>query len=156
MAGQNGYITSAFDGTLPNQEFGEAIGECDLVGYKADAGGRKVLFKALAAAGGTQVAAVAINPEAHVAGGYEAIRANTYRVALPATPPAVLSSMAPGDPVYLSDLTAGAMTKTIPVGAGKIAQRVGTAYYTSDLRRGMPVGGFANGILVDIKPLVQL
>ncbi len=156
MAGQNGYITSAFDGSIPNQELGEAIAEGDLVGYKADAGGRKVLFKALAAAGGTQVAAVGVMPESHVAGGFEAIRKNQWRIALPATPPAVLSSMAPGDPVYLSDVTAGAMTKTAPVGAGKLKQQVGIAYYTSDLRRGMPTTGYANGILIDIQPPVTL
>lgn len=156
MAGQNGYLTSAFDGSIPNVEFGEAVAEGDLVGFRDDAGGRRLAFKALAAAGGTQIKAVGICPRDVVAGGFEAIRLDLWRIAFPVTLPAALSGIQPGDPVYLSDATAGAMTKTAPVGVGKISQVVGYAYYTSNERRGMPASADANGMVVSIMPAVAL
>ncbi len=156
MPGLNGFLTSVFDGSLPNQEFGEVCGEADIVGYKADAGGRKVLFKALAASGATQVAAVAVCPRPIVAGGYEAVRLNNWRVGFPTPLPAGLTAVKPGDKIYLSDIVAGGMTKTAPVGVGKISQVIGYAYYTSDKRRGIGATEDANAMLVDIQPAVTL
>lgn len=156
MAGQNGYLTSSFDGTIPNQQFGEAVGEADLVGFKDDADGRRVVFKALAAAGATQVKAVGVCPRAVGIGGYEAIRANTWRVALPKPLPAALTGLQPGDEVYLSDTVAGGMTKTAPVGAGKIKQVVGYGYWTGNRPTGMDPTEDANGVIIDIQPAVTL
>lgn len=151
--GQNGYLTEPMDGSIPNCEFGEDVSEADLVGFKDDAGGRRVLFKALAAAGGTQVAAIGIAPKDKKAGlTFDAVRRNRWRIALPSPLPAALTGLQPGDPVYLSPTTGGAMTKTKPTTAGQLVQIVGWAYYTSDERRGMPASADANGVLVDIQP----
>lgn len=152
MAGQNGYLTSAFDGSIPNCEFGEDCAEGDLVGFKDDPGGRRLVFRALAAAGGTQVAAVGVCPRDVKAGGFEAIRLDLWRIAFPSPLPASLTGIQPGDPVYLSPTTAGLMTRTKPVTTTQLAQEVGRAYYTSNERRGMPASADANGMVVRVLP----
>src|SRR6478672_8977374 len=107
--GQNGVLTSAFDGSLPTQ-FGEDCSEGDLVGLKTDGTGKIVAFKATNVAGGTQLKAVGVCPRDIKAGGFEAIRRDGWRIALPAPLPTLLNALKPGDTVYLG--AAGAMTQT--------------------------------------------
>lgn len=152
MAGQNGYITSAFDDTIPT-EFGEAVGEGDLVGFKADGDTRRVMFKALAAAGGTQLAAIGVSPRDGVAGGQESVFRRGKRIALPFPLPAALTSVKPGAPLYVSPTVAGGITKTKPTTTGQLVQVVGYTYYDGgDMRRGQPSDADANGWYVEVQP----
>jgi hypothetical protein len=144
--GQNGVLTSAFDGSLPTQ-VGEALSEGDLVGLKTDGTGKIVAFKATNAVTG-QLAAVGVMPRDIVAGGFESIRRNGWRIALPTPLPTLLNALKPGDPVYLG--AAGAMTQTATSTEDELLQQVGIAYWTGDLRRGQPTDGLANGVLIEI------
>ena len=60
MAGQNGTLTSANDGSIPAQEVGEDMLEGDVVGFRDDANSRTVMFKAYAGVTGKQVASIAV------------------------------------------------------------------------------------------------
>lgn len=144
--GQNGVLTSAFDGSLPVQA-GEDLSEGDLVGLKTDGTGKICAFKATNVASG-QLAADGVMPRDIKTGGFESIRRNCWRIALPSPLPALLNALKPGDPVYAG--AAGAMTQTPTVTTGQLLQKVGIAYWTGDLRRGQPTDGLANGVLIEI------
>lgn len=146
--GQNGVLTSAFDGSLPTQ-FGEAVEEGDLVGLKTDGTGKIVAFLATNAADGA-LAAVGVAPRDIIAGGFESIRMDGWRFALPTPLPTDLNALKPGDPVYLG--VGGAMTQDATDTEDELLQQIGIAYWTGDLRRGQPTNGLANGVLIRIMP----
>lgn len=154
--GQNGRLTSTFDGTLHGQ-FGEDCSAGDLVGVKDDGTGRRLFYKALAAAGGTQIAAVGVCPRDVKAGDWENVRADVWRATLSSDLlTGGLANLKGLELLYLSDTVAGAATRTAPVGVGKISQRVGISYIDTADRRGVAISQPANAWLVRIEPPITL
>jgi hypothetical protein len=154
--GQNGRLTSTFDGTLHGQ-FGEDCMAGDLVGVKDNGAGKRLFYKALAAAGGTQIAAVGVCPRDVKAGDWENVRADVWRALLnSALLTGPLANLVGLEQLYLSDSVAGAATRTAPVGVGKIVQRVGISYIDTAERRGVAASEPANAWLVRIEPPVTL
>jgi hypothetical protein len=154
--GQNGNIASWVDGSIPALEMGEAVSDGDIIGIKADASSRRVGFKALAAAGGTQVAAVGVASMDMPIGYIDAVRPNKWRLALPYPLPAALTGLVPGEKVWLSTATAGAIQRTKPSVSGQIAQEIGTAYWEGDRITGINAAEGANAVLIDIKTAIAI
>jgi hypothetical protein len=148
--GQNGRLTSTFDGTLHGQ-FGEACSAGDLVGYVQVA--NKAVFKKATAAVSGQIEAVGVCPRDVLAGDWENVRANTWRLTLSSDLiDDELTDLEGAQVLYLSATTAGAATNVAPDTEGMLLQRVGIAYIDTADRRGVAANQPANAWIVDIQP----
>lgn len=157
--GQNGTLTSVLDGSYPGQQMGEAVAEGDFIGQRAAADSNSVTrtrwlkaFAGVTGGGNTQLEARAVAGMDMTADAYDAVRPNKWRMALPATLPAALSGLLPGEPVYLSTATPGAIQRTKPSVTGQLVQIVGYAYWWGERDTGINAAETANSILVSIQP----
>lgn len=149
--GQNGTLTSTFDGTLHGQ-YGEDCMAGDLVGFKT-VGNKALIYLATAEVGAGQVEALGVSPRDVLAGDFENIRADVWRLILTSDLIAdELASLKGGEILYLSDTTPGAATRTAPTDEGALVQRVGISYIDTAARRGVAASEAANAWLVRIEP----
>ena len=148
--GQNGRLNSTFDGTLHGQ-FGEDCSAGDLVGYVQVS--NKAVFKKATAAATGQIAAIGVCPRDVLAGDWENVRADVWRLTLSSDLLAdELADLEGAQPLYLSATTAGAATNVAPSGTGVLLQQVGIAYIDTAERRGVAANQPANAWIVNIQP----
>jgi hypothetical protein len=155
----NGRPSNFTDKVYPPQQMGEDVTAGDLVGIREDVvDGVRRVFKAFAgvtAGDNVQCEALGVVMKDMFKGAYDGIwqwvRINGIDAVTGGGP---LEDIVSGDKVYLSDTTPGLMMLDAPVGAGKLKQVVGNAYY--DKKRDPRAGDLAGGIVVFIRDAVTL
>lgn len=149
--GQNGRLTSTFDGTLHGQ-FNVAASAGDLIGIK-EVSNKAQFVLASAESGSGQIEAVGVCPRDVLAGDWENIRADVWRLLLSSDLIAdEIDGLEGLKPLYLSATTPGAVTNVAPSGEGELLQRVGYSYIDTADRRGVAANQLANAWLVRIEP----